>query len=132
LLKPTDYSKPVNRGVQILLAIPMASFGILATGVGMLIFYFAIVGKDVPANAFYAGTLFIPVGLFCLVITWRLASGRSGREDGGVFSPLALRLGGGGVPLVSDPFFSAEKFNGLRVAVVHRSRDRLLQAGCPP
>ena len=94
MLKPADYSKPVNRGVQFLLSIPMAFFGLLATGVGILIFYFAIVEKDVPVNALYAGTLFLPVGIFCLLIMWRLASGRSGRKDGGLFSPLVLRLWG--------------------------------------
>ena len=72
----------------------MVFFGVLAAGVGILIFYFAIVEKDVPVNALYAGTLFIPVGIFCLLITRRLASGRSGRKDGGLLSPLVLRLWG--------------------------------------
>jgi hypothetical protein len=94
LIKPVDYSKPVNRGAQILLAAPMAVFGLLATGVGILIFYFAITENDVPANALCAGALFLPVGIVCLSIMWRLATGRSGRRDGGLFSPLVLRLWG--------------------------------------
>lgn len=92
--KPIYYNKPVSRGAQILLSIPMAFFGVLTTGVSTLIFYSAIVERDVPVNAMYAGMLLLPVGILCFLIMWRLASGRSGRTDGGLFSPLALRLWG--------------------------------------
>ncbi len=94
MIKHKRYDAPVNRGIQFIVAIPMAFFGILATSVSFLIFYFFAIGRDVHRNAVWAAAIFLPVGIFCFLIMWRLLTGRSGRKDGGLFSPIVLRIFG--------------------------------------
>lgn len=93
-MKTIDYQKPIHRSLHFLFAIPLAFFGILATGFSLFVFYLMVRNTEIPKNVYYSAIIFLPVGLFCFLIMYRLITGRSKRLDGGLFSPTVLRLFG--------------------------------------
>lgn len=81
-------------GRSVLAGVLIAFLGLMALGVSVLIFIVLIAGKEVSRNALWCTIAFFLIGLFCVRITWRLFIGQTDREDGGLFSPLVLRIAG--------------------------------------
>jgi hypothetical protein len=94
MIKRKHFHQPVNRVVQVATGLPITILGLLAIGVAGLILYVFFTGESVPRPILWFGIIILPVGFFCLLIAWRLFIGYSGRKDGGLFSPVALRIAG--------------------------------------
>jgi len=94
MIRREHFHQPVNRVVQVATGLPITILGLLAIGVAGLILYVYFTGESVPSPILWFGIIILPVGFFCLLIAWRLFIGYSGRKDGGLFSPVALRIAG--------------------------------------
>ena len=93
-------SRPVQVGFGIVVGV--AGLFCLAVFGGAVWIYLRAAGDR--QSAVIAGTLFLFLGIPAVLFSFRLLSGRSRREDGGLLSPAGLRVAG--VLFIAFPILS--------------------------
>ena len=90
--------KKTDRIINALAGILLGFLGLLGTGVCLIIFYF--VGPELPdlsaknKNPLIFAVFFLPIGIGCLTIAWRLITGIKRKADGGLLPPSVIFLFG--------------------------------------
>ncbi len=94
--RPAYHQQPAGRGLEVLAGLACSSCGVglaILGGFGL----FALLVRDGPAptssTVLFTLTICALAALF-LVLGWRLVLNRARPSDGGLFSPLGLRMGG--------------------------------------
>jgi len=96
MIRKEVFYKPVPRLVQILAAIPVGLLGLMVTAISILALMILMTEQTppLPRHVMWIAVMYFPLGIYSLLITWRLFSGRTQRRDGGLFPPIILRLVG--------------------------------------
>ena len=97
-MKFQNLFKKTSKIENILAAIPLCFFGVLITGICILFLYFIF--PELPnisaksRNPFIFSIFFLPIGIGCLIISWRLITGKNRRIDGGLLPPSIILIFG--------------------------------------
>jgi hypothetical protein len=88
-----DLLKPAGRSAEIFAGVVLAPFALIVAAFALIILASSISDPARNGKLFWVGLIFLGMGAGLILICWRLFSGRAG-HDGGLFSPLALRIAG--------------------------------------
>ena len=85
-----DYTQTVSRSAQLLTGISAAAIGLFLIFIGLVTLH--LLRADPKAGLPIVAVVLFVVGLYCLVLSFRLAFLRPRKRDGGLLSPFALRV----------------------------------------